>query len=94
MEQQSLFSDLIPKQTTIRYEIVDLLTSVHNRMYQDKHIQKEISEIETFLMETARWSGTLPDNLIAMARERIKNLPNLSAIQAIRLAARGQEFKS
>jgi len=87
MEQNSLFTQPIAETSTVRNKIGELLKSVSNRMYRGEFVQREITEIETFLFETAHWSGRSPENLIDAAQEIIKDLPNLSAIQAIRIAA-------
>jgi len=87
MEQNSLFSQPVAETSTVRNKIEDLLKSVSNRMYRGEFVQREITEIETFLSETAYWSRISPENLIEAAQEIIKDLPNLTAIQAIRIAA-------
>jgi len=87
MEQNSLFSQPIAETSTVRSKIEDLLKSVRNRMYRGEFVQREITEIETFLFETASYCGISPEDLINAAQEQIKDRPNLSAIQAIRIAA-------
>jgi len=86
MENQASF-DLTVTKTSIQEQISVLLTIVQNRMYLEEAVQREIMQVEIFLLEMARNTGRTPEELIAAAREKVKESSNLSAIQATRIVA-------